>query len=144
MTCAAIDAGNTTTGELIVKRFYGSAAVVTLIVASLLSGCATIFKGSTEQVSFSSSPDQAKLYINGQYMGETPFKLNLTSKERYTIEFRKEGYQSKTILINNNVGAGWIVLDVIGGLIPVIIDAATGNWMYLDQTQVNAALEKQQ
>jgi len=41
------------------------------------------------------------------------------------------------------VGAGWVILDILGGLIPVIVDAATGDWHYLDQTNVNAALEKQ-
>ncbi|MGC9093737.1 MAG: hypothetical protein ACP5JH_10890 [Bacteroidota bacterium] len=34
------------------------------------------------------------------------------------------------------------MLDILGGLIPVIIDAATGAWYYLDQTSINAVLEK--
>lgn len=118
---------------------------ITLIVFALLFiSCASLFKGPTEVVSFGSNPEKAKVYVNGIYMGETPFQINLQSKHNYTIEFRKEGYISKTVLINNKVGAGWIVLDVVSGLIPVIIDAATGDWMYLDQTNVNAALEKQQ
>jgi len=47
-------------------------------------------------------------------------------------------------LLNNSVGAGWFVLDILGGLIPIIIDAATGNWYGLDQEHVNAVLEQQQ
>ena len=62
----------------------------------------------------------------------------------YTIEFRKEGYKSKLVNITNHIGAGWIILDVLGGLIPVIIDAATGAWYELDQKNVNTILEKQQ
>jgi hypothetical protein len=46
--------------------------------------------------------------------------------------------------ITNHVGVGWIVLDVIFGLVPVIVDAATGSWYELDQKIVNALLEKQQ
>jgi len=34
------------------------------------------------------------------------------------------------------------VLDILGGLIPIVIDAATGDWNKLDQDSVNAALEK--
>ena len=55
-----------------------------------------------------------------------------------------EGYESITRVVNTKVGAGWIVLDVLGGLIPVVIDAATGNWNKLDQDAVNAVLEEQQ
>jgi hypothetical protein len=30
-------------------------------------------------------------------------------------------------------GGGWIVLDVLAGLVPVIIDAATGEWSSVDE-----------
>lgn len=114
------------------------------LMVILLAGCATLFKGSTEKVNFGSDPAGARVYVNGQHMGTTPLELRLESKRSYTIEFRKEGFQNKTVLISNSVGAGWIILDILGGLFPVIIDAATGDWMYLDQTNVNAALEAQQ
>lgn len=76
-------------------------------------------------------------------MGTTPVQLSLKADKSYTIEFRKEGYESVTRVVNTKVGAGWIVLDVLGGLIPVIIDAATGAWNQLDQDAVNAALIEQ-
>ncbi len=119
--------------------------ILLLLTFSLLflNSCATLFKGSTEEVSFSSEPTGAEVYVNGQHMGETPFPLNLESDMHYTIEFRLEGYENKTVLINNSVGAGWIILDVLGGLIPIIVDAATGDWYYLDETNVKAALEVQ-
>lgn len=110
----------------------------------VLNGCATIFKGSTDTVSYSSDPSGAKVYINGQLMGTTPFQLDLKSNQTYTIEFRKEGYENKTVILNNSVGAGWIILDVLFGLVPVLVDAATGNWYSLDQSHVTAALEAQQ
>jgi predicted small secreted protein len=120
------------------------AIAILILFAFLLSSCATLFKGASEKVNFGSDPTGAKVYINGQYMGTTPFELKLQSKQTYNIEFRKDGFQNKTVLITNNVGAGWIILDILAGLIPIIVDAATGNWMQLDQTNVNAALEAQQ
>lgn len=110
----------------------------------VMNGCATIFKGSTETVSYNSEPSGAKVYVNGSLMGTTPFQLELKSNQTYTIEFRKEGYGNKTVILNNSVGGGWIVLDILFGLIPIIVDAATGNWYSLDQSRVNAALEAQQ
>lgn len=106
--------------------------------------CATIFKGNSNKVDFNSNPQGAQIYINGKYMGETPIRLKLESKRTYNIEFKKEGYKNKVFNIQNHVGAGWIILDVIGGLIPVIVDAATGAWYELDKEYVNVMLERQQ
>jgi len=113
-----------------------------IIILFSFYGCATIFSGSTQSVSYSSEPTGAKVYINGQYMGNTPFEINLRKNKSYTIVFKKDGYTSKSVIINNTVGAGWIVLDVLGGLLPVVIDAATGNWYTLSPDNVRAVLEK--
>ena len=59
-------------------------------IAILAASCASLFKGGSERVSFGSNPDKAKIYVNGQYMGDTPVQLNLASKQNYTIEFRKD------------------------------------------------------
>lgn len=78
----------------------------------------------------------AEIWIDGKMMGHSPFNLKLITKKTYVIEFKIQG-QTKTVNLNNSVCAGWIVLDVLGGLIPVIIDAATGAWYSFDQKNVN-------
>lgn len=110
----------------------------------LSSNCATLFKGTTDEVNFASDPQAAEVFVNGQSMGQTPIALTLKVNKSYTIEFRKEGYKSQTYTINNTIGAGWVILDVLTGLIGVIVDAATGAWYSLDQENVNAVLQKQQ
>jgi hypothetical protein len=107
------------------------------------SSCALIFKGTSEEVRFGSDPQRAEVWVNGAKMGETPVSLKLESKKTYTIEFKMEGFKTVTKSITNHVGAGWIVLDILAGLVPVIIDAATGAWYNLDQKNVDAVLEKQ-
>ena len=107
------------------------------------SSCALIFKGTSEEVRFGSDPQRAEVWVNGTKMGETPISLRLESKKTYTIEFKMEGFKTVTKSITNHVGAGWIVLDILAGLVPVIIDAATGAWYSLDQKNVDAVLEKQ-
>lgn len=121
-----------------------SIAVVCVVSFLAMTGCATLFKGTSENVSMDSSPVQADVYVNGQLMGKTPLQLKLATKKEYVVEFRAEGYQPRSYHINNRVGAGWIILDVLGGLIPVIIDAATGAWYKFDQDNINAQLVKQQ
>jgi hypothetical protein len=114
------------------------------VICIFISSCALIFKGTKEELEFESDPQRAEVYIDGVKMGETPFAMKLVTKKTYTVEFRKEGYKSKAFQINNKVGAGWIILDILGGLIPVIIDAATGAWYSFDQKNIDAVLEKQQ
>lgn len=121
-------------------------AIVALVILTvcIFGGCATLFKGSGSTVDFSSDPTGAQVYVNGVPRGTTPINLKLESKKTYTIEFKKDGFETKTYTITNHVGVGWIVLDVLFGLVPVIVDAATGAWYELDQDAVNAVLEQQQ
>lgn len=124
-------------------RELALAIALGVLALLFLVGCATLFKGTSQKVSYSSEPSGAKVYVTGQLMGTTPFELEMKVNRTYTIEFRKEGYENKTVVLNNSIGAGWIILDVLGGFIPVIIDAATGAWYSLDQDHVNAVLETQ-
>jgi hypothetical protein len=117
---------------------------VVLACLFLFPSCATIFKGNSSKLDLNSEPQGAQVFVNGNAMGTTPVRLKLESKLTYAIEFKKEGYKTRTVNIQNHVGAGWIVLDVLAGLLPVIVDAATGAWYDLDQKSVNAILEKQQ
>ena len=47
-------------------------------------------------------------------------------------------------MLTNRIGAGWVVLDILGGVVPVIIDAATGAWYAFDQNHVSAVFEENQ
>lgn len=123
------------------KNFLTITSILTLTI--LITGCATIFATKNQPLAISSEPKGAELYVNGFKMGKTPLKLILKADKSYTIEFRKEGYESVTRFVNTKAGAGWIVLDILFGFIPVIIDASTGAWNKLDQKTVNAALIEQ-
>ncbi len=125
-------------------RKFSLIACFTAIIAFGVNGCATVFKGSTDKVSFSAKPEGTKVYVDGSMMGIAPLALELKSNRDYVIEFRNPGYETKTVRLNSSVGGGWVVLDVLfGGLIGVVVDAATGNWNVLDQDSLNAELEKQ-
>ena len=118
--------------------------LVLLVLIFLISGCATIFKGNSSVVDFSTKPSGADVYVNGFNRGKTPINLKLESKKTYNIEFKKDGYVSQTYTITNHVGGGWVILDILAGLVGVVIDAATGSWYDLDQDAINMILEEQQ
>ena len=127
--------------EEILKRIAAITAILSML---LLSGCATLIKGAKQNVDMNSSPVKAQVYIDGKLMGETPLQLKLSVKNDYVVYVRGEGYKTHVCRISNTIGAGWIVLDVITGLAPVVVDAVTGAWSKLDQKKIDAVLIAQQ
>jgi hypothetical protein len=97
--------------------------------------CATIFKGSSENVRFESKPTGAEVWVDGYKLGTTPAVFKLESKKTYNVEFRLNG-KTKTVRLTNHMSAGYLILDILTGLVPVIIDAATGAWMKFDTNDV--------
>ncbi|MCF8324036.1 MAG: PEGA domain-containing protein [Leadbetterella sp.] len=125
----------------IIRKIIASICLAAVFVST--SGCATLFGPKKQNVYASSTPSGADVYVNGIRMGTTPYTLNLKPNQEYMVEFKKAGYKTIGRSINSKVGAGWVILDVLGGLIPVVIDAATGSWKKLDQDAVDAQLEKE-
>lgn len=115
-------------------------AALAVLVLITSFGCATLFKSKKSSISLSSTPAGADIYVDGNHVGQSPVVIELPNKKEHMITFRKQGYGETTCRIDNNVGAGWVVLDVLGGLIPVIIDAATGAWYNLDPKACNVNL----
>jgi len=124
---------------------YRKAGMVVVVIPLLsLSGCfATVFKGRNSSVEMTSVPDGATVYVDGVPAGQTPVKVRLKSSTSHTVEFKKDGYKPVTKQISSGIGPGWVILDVAFGLVPVVVDAATGAWYSLDDDHVKAVLEKQ-
>jgi hypothetical protein len=116
--------------------------VISLVTVLMMNGCATILHGSEEGVYFTSEPDKAKVYVNGEMKGTTPVQLMLVSKETYIIDFKKDGYKSQSMTLENGVGGGWVVFDILFGVVPLIFDAATGCWYTFDTVHLRAELEQ--
>jgi PEGA domain len=116
--------------------------IVGLVCMLILNSCALIFSGESAAVNFNSNPQGVEIWIDGNKMGTTPTRLVLKKNKTYTVVFRGAGYKEQTYVINNRVGALWIVLDVLSGLVPLVIDAATGAWYEFDTTDVNVTLTK--
>lgn len=71
-------------------------------------------------------------------MGSTPLKLSLAADKTYDVRFEQKGFPPIHRHIGKSIGAKWIVLDIIGGCVPLIVDAITGKWYDLDQEEVVA------
>ena len=113
-------------------KWIGRISLVMFLLVSL-SACAALFNEKTSPVQMYSNPAGAGVWIDGNRMGTTPISLDLSIKSEHSITFRMEGRDEITCLVNRKVGVAWVVFDVLGGLVPIIIDAATGSWYELDK-----------
>lgn len=112
-----------------------------------LPGCGLIFGGTSETISIASSPDEAQIEVaqsggSAGFQRTTPTDIELERKHDYIITFEKEGYETRTAEIDHGVRAGIVVLDIVFGLVPVVVDAATGAWHGLSPDHIDVTLER--
>lgn len=113
---------------------------VLVLAAFGTAGCGLLFNSKTRAVSMASEPSGADVYVDGARVGTTPMAFELNIKTDHVIAFRMDGHKEVSCTIDRSVGAGWVVLDILGGLIPLIIDAATGSWYGLGPKVCNVTM----
>ena len=118
--------------------------VLVLIFGVLLQGCATVFKGSKSGVNFNSEPPGAEVMIGGMSKGSTPLFLQLPSNRDQMVELKKAGYRPETVYLKRETITGYVILDIVPGFllawIPIVVDAASGNWYSLQPAEVAVQL----
>jgi hypothetical protein len=114
-----------------------------IVAASVTAAaCGAIFNSGPARVNFTSTPDTSEVWIDGIRRGTTPVFLELEKKKDHTVTFKKAGYQDMTNPIPKSIKGVYVVFDVLGGLLPVIIDAATGSWYVLSTDHVHGTLQR--
>ena len=120
--------------------------LVLLCVVALLpavSGCGLMFGGTRQIVRATSSPDGVTVTTGtGGQDFKTPAAMSLERKYNYTLTFSVVGYTSQKVDLQRSIRGGIVVLDILCGLVPVIVDAATGAWYKLSPEVVNVSLTK--
>lgn len=106
----------------------------------LLTSCATVFSGNSDDVTITSDPTGALVAIDGVPKGRTPLTVDLEKGNSYSVSVSKDGYEAGYATLTNRVGAGWVILDIFAGLVPVVVDAVTGAWGGLSPDTVHLVL----
>ncbi|MGJ7462771.1 hypothetical protein ACR80S_16890 [Halomonas sp. MA07-2] len=126
-------------------------AIATL---SIMTGCATIVGDKEQTVTINSSPSTANVMITDErsmevHSSTTPTTVQLRKSDgsyfggkTYTVEISKDGYASRTMMINSSPN-GWYIGGnlLFGGLIGwLIVDPLTGAMYNLTPDSINASL----
>lgn len=99
----------------------------------MLGGCASVTRGTTENISISSTPSGAEAVVSGLEVPTTcttPCAIVAKRSADITITFEKEGYQSQMVQLTKEVSgtgaAGFAGNLLLGGVVGMGVDAATG------------------
>jgi PEGA domain len=98
--------------------------------AVALSGCATITRGTTDQIQIVSDPSGADVRTSLNQQCVTPCTLQVARSDQFTVVFRKPGYEDQTINVTTKIAgtgaAGFAGNLLVGGIVGMGVDAATG------------------
>jgi hypothetical protein len=109
-------------------RILAAAAAVGLAIT--LAGCATITRGTTNQVQIQSDPPGALARTSTGFSCTTPCTITVSRKDEFSVVFSKPGYRDETVDVKTQVAgagaAGFAGNILLGGIIGMGADAATG------------------
>ena len=95
-----------------------------------VSGCATITRGTTDQVQIISDPSGADVRTSMGSTCITPCTLMVSRKDEFTVTFSKPGFVEENVPVKTQVAgsgaAGFAGNVLIGGIIGMGADAYTG------------------
>ncbi len=125
------------------KHRIAAGAVMALV---LCSGCATVTRGTTQAWTVETLPTGATASLSNGERCETPCTLKLKRKHPFTVEICKTGYKPVTTNILSQMsgagGAGMAGNVLVGGLIGVGVDAASGATKDLTPHPLSVTLEE--
>lgn len=102
-------------------------SILTIIMcATLLEGCASIMSGTTQQMSFQSTPDEVTVTVSGRIIGKTPITVQLDKKSDQILVFTKDGYKPITMQLTTTLDPWFWGNIVLGGLIGSTTDGISG------------------
>ena len=115
-----------------------------LFCALLLSGCATITRGTTDQLQIVSDPSGAAVRTSLNQACVTPCTIQVSRSDQFAVVFSKPGYEDQTINVVTKLAgtgvAGFAGNLLLGGIIGMGVDAATGATLEHVPSPVSAML----
>jgi len=129
----------------------GSWAGAVVLGSCLALGCATIMKGSKQEVKLTSSPTPARVVVQtaigevSVFEGTTPTSVKLNKDKEYVVTFSLDGYTDATMYVSKEGIEGWFFGNLLcGGIIGIIVDASNGAMNKIGPDELHAELRTAQ
>ena len=123
------------------KLMIGKIAVAA-VAATMVSGCATVLRGTEQDYAITSTPPGATVTTTTGVECVTPCELKLKRKDGFTATFTLPGYETQTAEVDSvfTGGAALAGNAIFGGLIGAGVDASNGSLNGLSPNPLNVDL----
>ena len=113
-----------------------------LITAIALSGCASIIRGSHQEVHVETAPTGADVYHEEtRRRWSSPASSELARNSRHVLLVEAQGYRSQEVYIRSEASVAWWIIDAFSLGIGNALDAAIGGLFNLKPERVYVVLE---
>jgi hypothetical protein len=117
-------------------------------MVNLSMGCGAMFNSNTTTVPVRVAPAvQARVHVDGRYVGESPVSLELSSSQSHTIDIEADGFERQSTRIEASTSGGYVALDcvlvvffVVPGIIALAVDGGSGDWKVLEERELSIQL----
>lgn len=117
-------------------------AALALLAAALTPGCATLFSGTSEQVTIDSEPEGARIFVEGIERGRTPATISVKRPgfNDTEVTLQLEGYEDRTFTLQK----GFNTISILNLFVPAgfIVDAVTGAITQYDPNTYTVTLDQ--
>lgn len=98
-------------------RLHRLPLILAPLLSLLVTGCAVLYRGTTQSVPFDSNPQGVEVFLDGEFLGMTPLTVELARGGSHALRVRL-GEQEREVIVTNSIddaGGGLIALDVAPG-----------------------------
>ena len=104
--------------------------VAVVALAAACGGCASVTRGTTEQIQILSEPAGAEARTSMGHVCTTPCTLQFNRKDEFTVTASKPGFHSAEMPVGTHVAgggaAGFAGNLLLGGVVGMAVDASSG------------------
>jgi outer membrane protein OmpA-like peptidoglycan-associated protein len=101
--------------------------------ALFLNSCATILrKDKTQVVNFAPKQDKTLVFVNGDYVGQSPVSMEVDATKDYNVKYVNQSYVTEEFTMKKGILTKWLLADIVSipatAVVPLIVDWKTGAW----------------
>jgi hypothetical protein len=93
------------------------------VLAMVASGCATFLNDASQTVTFDSSPNGARIFMNGVEVGITPLSMQVRRSRNTMILAKKDGYEDQQLALQTTTTGKFWANGPIGSTVDYLSDA---------------------
>ena len=112
------------------------------LILLLNANCATIICGPDQEIHITSTPEGARIFVDGVTRGKTPMFTHLLRKRSHTVRIELAGYEEHSVSVSRGLNV-WVfgnAIFLLAGVLTLLVDIGTGSSGNLTPDHVHAEL----